>query len=139
MLEEPTTRARWALGVNEKRLTMSVLTAARIPRQPTSQRPAEVDLTTLPEHTQQLIEHALEAAREAPDNDEYFRHMTTAVLAAGIRTPRNRELVRCACVDCFCDVLYDGDDPDARLYNDGAHEISQCPSCADRHPGRDAE
>lgn len=117
---------------------MSVITAARIPSQTTKQ-PTEVDLTTLPEDTRQLIEHALESARNAPDNDTYFRHMTTAILAAGIRTPRNRELVRCGCVSCYCDVIYDADDPDAHLYNDGAHEIPQCPGCADDHPGRDAE
>ena len=118
---------------------MSVTTAARIPHQPTGQRPAEVDLTTLPDTAQQLVEHALEAARNAPDNDEYFRHMRSAILAAGIRQPRHCELVRCGCPNCYCDTLYDGDAPDAHLYNDGAREIPQCPGCADRHPGRDAE
>lgn len=118
---------------------MSVITAARIPRQPTDQLPAEVDLTTLPENVQQAIEHALEAAREAPDNTDYFKHMTTAILAAGIRVPRNRELVRCGCTSCYCGVLFDGDDPDANLYNDGVREIPQCPACADDHRGVTAE
>ncbi|MDX3232936.1 hypothetical protein [Streptomyces sp. ME19-01-6] len=118
---------------------MSVITAARIPRQPTNQQPTQVDLTELPEDTRQLIEHALEAARNAPDNDVYFDHMTTAITAAGIRQPRHGEIVRCGCTSCHCDVLYDVDDPDAWLYNDGAHEIPQCPGCADEHPGTNAE
>lgn len=118
---------------------MSVITAARIPRQPTGQHPAEVDLSTLPEHIREVIEHALEAALQAPDNDVYFDHMTTAITASGIRAPRKGEIARCGCTSCYCDVLYDADDPDVNLYNDGAHEIPQCPGCADRHPGRDAE
>jgi hypothetical protein len=124
---------------------MTVMSAARIPHQPTGQLPAEVDLTTLPDTAQQLVEHALEAARNAPNNDEYFRHMRSAILAAGIRQPRHGELVRCGCATCnyLCDVLYDADDPDAHLYsvavNDGVREIPQCPGCADDHPGRGAE
>jgi NAD-dependent SIR2 family protein deacetylase len=116
---------------------MTVITAARIPRQPTGQLPTEVDLTTLPDVLQQVIETALESARNAPNNDEYFRHMTTAILAAGIHT-RHGELARCAC-DCMCDVLYDADNPNAHLFHDGAHEIPQCPACADDHPGTNAE
>ncbi|MFJ1993028.1 hypothetical protein [Streptomyces asiaticus] len=116
---------------------MSVITAARIPRQPTDQQSTEVDLTTLPWALQQVIETALEAARNAPTNDEYFAHMATATTASGLRTRRG-ELARCAC-DCMCDVLYDADDPDAHLFHDGAREVPQCPGCADDHRGRDAE
>ncbi|MFD8384283.1 hypothetical protein ACFV2X_38175 [Streptomyces sp. NPDC059679] len=117
---------------------MSVISAARIPSQTTKQ-PAEIDLTTLPEHIRQTVENALEAALRAPDNDVYFDHMTTAITASGIREPRNHELARCACTSCYCDVLYDADDPDAWTYTDGVREVPQCPGCADRHPGRDAE
>ena len=117
---------------------MSVVTAARIPRQPTKQ-PAEIDLNTLPEDTRQRIETALEAARNACDNDAYFEQMDKAIDAAGIRTPRNRELARCGCTTCWCDVIYDGDDPDAHLYNAAAREIPPCPGCADRPRGRGVE
>ncbi|MFD8516511.1 hypothetical protein ACFV27_36900 [Streptomyces antimycoticus] len=115
---------------------MSVMSPARTTGQ-TTHRPTEVDLTTLPWTLQQVIETALENARNAPTNDEHFRHMRTATTASGIHTRRG-EAARCAC-DCMCDVLYDADDPDAWLYNDGAREVPQCPVCADDHRGHNAE
>ncbi|GHJ34265.1 hypothetical protein TPA0910_86980 [Streptomyces hygroscopicus subsp. sporocinereus] len=116
---------------------MSVMTPARTTGKPTDHRTTEVDITTLPWPLQQVIETALEGARNAPTNDEYFRHMRTVITASGIHTSRG-EAARCAC-DCMCDVLYDADDPDAHLFHDGVREVPQCPGCADDHRGRDAE
>lgn len=116
---------------------MSVLTAARIPHQPTGQQPAEVTHTNLTDEQQQRFENAMHDAYQATTPDTYAAHMARAIDACGIN-PGSGEIIRCGC--CIaCDQIYDAADRDARTYWDGTHYIPQCPGCADDHPGRDAE
>ena len=135
MLVEPTTEATPAPGV-EKRVVMSVMSAARIPVQPTSQLPVEVNLSDLPTAVRDRFLDLMDQVDSTISVPEILLLNADAASIIGLRLPPRGEIAVCSC-GCNCLIVFDLDQ--AHEYDDGYGRTLQCPGCADDHRGRDAE
>lgn len=115
---------------------MSVMSAARIPRQPTGKRPAEVNLSdvALPIRDE-FLDYMDQADSTISVTEILLAHRAAADLI-GLQLPARSVIAVCSC-DCNCLTVFDADQ--AHEYDDGYGRTVQCPGCADDHPGRDAE
>lgn len=102
-----------------------------------TQNQATVNYTDLPERTQTHFDRLMELADQAANATEYDTLMTALIAVTGITGVRHNDIRKCACPACYCDRIFDADDPDALVteesngYNLGR---LQCPDCADDHP-----
>ncbi|MEU8740557.1 hypothetical protein AB0K62_13435 [Streptomyces halstedii] len=102
-----------------------------------TQNQATVNYDALPTGTQDLVDHLLTQADNTASANEYETLMASLIAITGITGVRHNDIRKCACPACYCDRIFDADDPDALVteesngYNLGR---LQCPDCADDHP-----
>lgn len=100
---------------------------------PHTQKPAEVHLLALHPQIQSAFNDLLnQAAGLDRTQDAFYRRLhQEAADTIGVRLPASRELARCTCEGCHCDIAFDADH--ARYYTSYRIEFVQCPACADEH------
>lgn len=96
-----------------------------------SARP-EADYRNLTAAQQQRFDELMEQADHARSNLDYLPLMQALAGLTGLPTG---EIRKCGC-SCYCDCIFDAEDPDAHVIEESkGFNLGrvQCPTCADEH------
>ncbi|MER5277726.1 hypothetical protein ABT025_18480 [Streptomyces sp. NPDC002809] len=102
-----------------------------------TKNPNSVSHSSLEQDRRDRFDKAMDEADNTADALTYHALMCVLIVFAGFTDPRVKEVLKCACQACYCDLIFDAEAPGALVteaptgYNLGR---LQCPDCADDHP-----